>query len=171
MNVRTLLCATLLTLLIGVTASGAAADGWPPWKPLSRGGGMSVPGGGDAAAIVIPSRKVLDRFPILTMHPGSPGCCQWYEVFDWQHDAVLLVVAHMRGEFTIYSLMRRGSTLRVTIGPRYPEQPLFAAPITLWMTVDIRKRLLGTPLPRRVVVSSEFPNVKRQRARTYRNDR
>jgi hypothetical protein len=117
---------------------------------------MSVPGGGDATAVVIPSRKALDRFPVLTMHTGH-GCCEWYEIFDWKHDAVLLVVARMRGEFAIYGLTRRGSTLRVTIGPRYPEQPAFSAPITLWMTVDVRKRLLGLPLPHKVVVISKFP--------------
>jgi hypothetical protein len=112
---------------------------------------------------VIASRRALDRFPSLTMHPGHPPCstpCEWYERLDWKHDAVLLVVANMAGEFDIYSLARRGSTLRVTIGPRYPAQPPFAAPLTLWMTVDVKKRLLGTPLPRKVVVVSKFPTAR-----------
>jgi hypothetical protein len=125
---------------------------------------MSVPGGGNAAAVVIPSRKALARYPVLTMHPGHPPCsspCEWYERLDWKHDAILLVVAHMRGEFDFYALARRAGTLRVTIGPRYPGEvgPPFPAPVTLWMTVDIRKRLLGLPLPRKAVVISKFPTA------------
>jgi hypothetical protein len=115
---------------------------------------MSVPGGGASAGVVIANRQALARFPILTMHPGHPpGCCDWYQSFDWKHDAVLLVVARTQSEFEIDSLTRRGGVLRVTIGPRYPNEPAFPAPATLWLTVDVPKRLLGSPLPRRVVVA------------------
>src|SRR5438045_3253301 len=161
MNVRAFFCAILLALSVsvGLAASGAAADGWPPWKDISRGGGMSVPGGRSAAAFVIPNRETLDRFPLLTMHPPHPPCsapCEWYERFDWKHDAVLLVVARMRGEFDLHGLARRGSILRVTIG-RFPGQPASPTPFTFWIAVDVRTRLLGLQLPRKVAVIATFP--------------
>jgi hypothetical protein len=132
----------------------ASADAWPPWTGISRGNGMRVPGGGVSAGVVIPTRQALARFPILTMHPGHPaGCCDWYESFDWKHDAVVLVVARTQSDFEIYRLTRQSSVLHITIGPRYPGQPAFPRPATLWLTVDVPKRLLGSPLPRRVVVA------------------
>jgi hypothetical protein len=129
-----------------VSASSAAAANWPPWRSLSRGvGGISVPGGGQAGAALIPTRNALDRFPVLMLHPGHAGCCDWYDTFEWTHDAVLLVVARMPAEFAIYGLTRRRETLHVRIGPRYPGQPATpaASTYTPWLTVDVRKRLLG----------------------------
>ena len=162
-RLRTVLCALLCLLLIAIAEATAFAGSWPPWAPITRGGGMSVPGGGNAAAVVIPSRKALGRYPVLTIHPGHPSClspCEWYERFDWKHDAVLLIVARVPSEFDIYSLARRGSTLRVTVGARSPDQAPFSPPLTLWMTVDVRKRLLGALLPRKVVVISNFPAAR-----------
>jgi hypothetical protein len=51
------------------------------------------------------------------------------------------------------ALTRRGDVLRVTVGLRHPGQPTFPSLDTLWLTVDVPKRLLGNPLPRRVVVA------------------
>lgn len=151
--VRMLLCFVFAASVVGVPASVALANGWPPWKSISRGIGMSVPGGAQAGGVVIANRQALTRFPILTLHPGHVGCCEWYQTFDWKHDVVLLVVARTQSEFEISRLTRQGSLLRITIGPRYPGQPAFPSPATLWFAVDVPKRLLGSPLPRRVVVA------------------
>jgi hypothetical protein len=163
MHMRALVCGIFLSLFVGLTAAGASADTSPPWTPLTRGGWpTTVPGGGNAAAFVIPSRKALDRFPALTWHPPHPPCsspCEWWDRLDWKHDAVVLVVARERGEPDLYSMARRGGTLRVTIGP-YPGQPASSVPFSFFIAVEVRKHLLGTPLPRRVLVVSKFTTVR-----------
>jgi hypothetical protein len=147
------LCGSCVALA-AFAASVAYADVWPPWTGISRGGGMSVPGGGVSAGIVVPNRQALARFPVLMLHPGHPPCsCDWYETFDWSRDAVVLVVAQTHSDFEIYRLARQGSVLRITIGPSSPGQPAVPSPVTLWLAVDVPKRLLGSPLPRRVVVA------------------
>jgi hypothetical protein len=68
---------------------------------------------------------------------------------------VLVVVATLPHEFEIAGLTRRGDTLRVTIAARYPGQADLPDLTRLWEAVGVPRSLLGSPLPRRVVVVAD----------------
>ena len=152
MSVRTLVA--ISAVLFVLTVGTVSAEASPPWTTISRGAGTSpIHGGRSTAGVLIGSRRRLDAFPDL-LEPGAGRCCGWYATFDWQQRAVLLVVAKVPHEFEIARLTRRRSVLRVTIVPRYPGQPDFAAPLTSWEAVSVPRSLLGHPLPRRMIVAA-----------------
>jgi hypothetical protein len=142
----------LLFATAGGTASAAQS---PPWSVISRGGGTTaVPGGGTAGGVLIGTRRRLEAFALLTMHPGHLGCCEWYETFDWQHRVVLLVVARLPYEFAVSGITRRRSVLRVWLAPRSPGQPDFGTPFTTWEALSVPRSVVGRSLPRRIVVTA-----------------
>jgi hypothetical protein len=115
---------------------------------------VTLAGGAVDGGILIASRRGIGAWPYFTMHPHV-GCCEWYDTFDWRHRAVLVVVATLPHEFEIAGLTRRGDTLRVTIAARYPGQADLPDLTRLWEAVGVPRSLLGSPLPRRVVVVAD----------------
>lgn len=103
-------------------------------------------------AVVITTRRQLNSYPYLVMHPGHSGCCDWYENFAWQKRVVVDAVANLPYEFQIIALARRGDVLRIRIQRRYPNQADFDASLTEWQAVSVSRSIIGRPLPKRVLV-------------------
>jgi hypothetical protein len=130
-----------VVVVTGLSTSVATGSWSPPWKPIISGGG--APQSGRPYGLVIASRAGLKRFTPLWVFPA------WrvFAHFDFQQNAVV-VVEGTDGDVTIVRMVRTGKVLQVGIAPRYPGQ----APTTgRWEAVSVPKRVLGRPLPPRVV--------------------
>lgn len=140
-------------MVVAVLGSNAAAsaDFSPPWRTLSSGGAIPVPGGGRTGAVILASHAALSRYEPVALEVGHVGCCDWQQSFDWKHDLVLLIVARGQAAFPdVVAVHRDGKLLRVTIAA--PAGATVVGPT--WTALCLPCQLLGQPLPRRIEVAT-----------------
>jgi hypothetical protein len=135
--------AALILAAVGLPAASAAA--WPPWVPLSSGGG-GVPIPTRPYGLLITRYADLQRFPPLALHPGGGDP---FASFDFQANVVLVVVMRASELIEVKRVVRSGGLLQVGAGASgfITFGPGFAA----WQAVSFPRRLLGRPLPGRIV--------------------
>ena len=115
---------------------------------------MPVPGGGDAGAVIIASQKALARYTPVAIVPGGYPPHGWQD-FDWSHDLVLLVVARNQSAFPeVVGLTRRQARLRIVLAA--PANGSIVAGPT-WTALRISRRVIGRPLPKRLIVVTAQP--------------
>jgi hypothetical protein len=139
-------CGVAAALLVAtVGAPGNAAAGWPPWVALSSGGGgVAIPS--RPYGLLITRYADLQRFPPLALHPGGGDP---FAIFDFRDNVILVVVMRASELIEVKRLVRSGSVLEVAAGASgvITLGPGFAS----WQAVSVPRKLLGRPLPRRII--------------------
>jgi hypothetical protein len=112
---------------------------------LSSGrGGVAIPT--RPYGLLITRYADLQRFPPLALHPGGGDS---FASFDFKTNAVLVVVMRASELIEVKRLVRSGSVLEVGVGASgvITFGPGFAS----WQAVSLPRKLLGRPLPRRII--------------------
>ena len=138
----------MLGLLFLVVTATPAAGAWPPWETVAQGASAQMP---SEKAFVAGSLRATTPFAIALTEDDRARL----RAVDFRTRAV---VAVFRG-FTstgytleIRSMRRRKATLKVWVAVRAPTGPVNPVVVAGYHVVSVPRRVLGTPLPRRVVV-------------------
>ena len=129
----------------------AASAAWPPWQTIAQ---HDVTNGPRQRAFVAGSLQATHAFAIF-LRPEERAALA---ALDFRTQAVVAVfrpVPSTGYTLEIRSLRRRKSRLTIVAAIRAPTGPVSPVITTACHVVSVPKRLLGTPLPRRLVVRFE----------------
>jgi hypothetical protein len=125
-----------------------AAPAWPPWQTLVQGESTHGP---TQKAFVAGSVAAARPFAVF-LHPEERSRL---DRIDFTRDALVAVfrpVTSSGYRVEIRSMRRRRATLTVGVVTHPPTGPVLPVLMTAYQVVAVPRRLLGSPLPRRVVV-------------------
>jgi hypothetical protein len=128
-----------------------AASAWPPWQTIAQ---HDMAHGPSRRAFVAGSLQATHAFAIFL----RPEDREALAAVDFRTHAVVAVfrtVPSTGYTVEIRSLRRRGSRLTIVVAIREPTGIVAPVVLTACHVVSVPKRLLGTPLPRRLVVKVE----------------
>ena len=131
-----------------LTIAVLAASGWPPWHTVAQ---RSVTHGPAQRAFVAGSLEATNGFAVF-LPPEDRAALA---AIDYRTQAVVAVfrtVPSTGYTVEIRSLRRRGSRLTIVVAIRQATDYVAPVILTACHVVSVPRRLLGTPLPRRLVV-------------------
>jgi hypothetical protein len=131
--------------------AAVAASAWPPWQTVVQ---RDLAAGPRQRAFVAGSLAATHPFAVFL----SPADRAALASVDYRTRAVVAVfrtVPSTGYTLEIRSLRRRGSRLTIVAGLRQPTGVVAPVVLTACHVVSVPRRLLGTPLPRRLVVKVE----------------
>ena len=131
--------------------AAVAASAWPPWQTVVQ---RDLPAGPRQRAFVAGSLAATHAFATFL----SPADREALVSVDYRTRAVVAVfrtVPSTGYTLEIRSLRRRGSRLTIVAALRQPTGIVAPVVLVACHVVSVPRRLLGTPLPRRLVVKFE----------------
>ena len=141
----------LATVILAALASLSAASTWPPWQTIAQ---HDVTHGPSQRAFVAGSLQASNLFAVF-LPPADRAALA---AVDYRTQAVVAVFRPVPSTgyiLEIRSLRRRRSRLTIGLAIRPPTGPVSPVITNACHVVSVPKRLLGTPLPRRLVVRVE----------------
>jgi hypothetical protein len=135
-------------VLLAALAPLSAASAWPPWQTVAQG---DVTHGPIQRAFVAGSLEATNLFAVF-LPPEDRAAVA---AVDYRTQAVVAVFRPVPSTgyvLEIRSLRRRGSRLTIVVALRQPTDYVSPVILTACHVVSVPKRLLGRPLPRRLVV-------------------
>ena len=128
-----------------------AASAWPPWQTVAQ---HDVVHGPRQQAFVAGSLAATHAFGVF-LPPEDRAALASVDYRTRAVVAVFRTVPSTGYTLEIRSLRRRGSRLTIVVALRQPTGIVAPVVLTACQVVSVPRRLLGTPLPRRVVVRVE----------------
>jgi hypothetical protein len=135
-------------VLFAALAPLSAASAWPPWQTIAQ---HDVPQGPRQRAFVAGSLRATNLFAVF-LRPEDRAALA---ALDYRARAVVAVFRPVPSTgyvLEIRSMRRRKSRLTIVAAIRPPTGPVSPVITTACHVVSVPRRLLGTPLPRRLVV-------------------
>ena len=128
-----------------------AASAWPPWQTIAQ---HDVVDGPRQHAFLAGSLQATNAFAVFLTPEDRAALAS----VDYRTRAVVAVfrtVPSTGYKLEIRALRRRGSRLTIVVALRQPTGIVAPVVLTACHVVSVPRRLLGTPLPRRLVVRLE----------------
>jgi hypothetical protein len=143
--------ATVLGLLFLVAAATPAAGAWPPWETVAQGASTLMP---SERAFVAGTLRATTPFAVSLTEDDRARL----RMVDFRTRVVLAVFRGFTSTgytLEIQAMRRRKATLRVWVTVRAPTGPVSPVLTVGYHVVSVPRRVLDTPLPRRVVLTSQ----------------